>query len=174
MKSNLPRGITLIGMPTCGKSTIGKILAAKLGYEFLDVDRQMESVEGMDLPTIIRTKGDDYVLDLEYSVVRDRNLDGVLVSTPGSVIYGKSRPVLRAKTDVVYIKVPLDEVVRRLGSDDKRQGEIIGIREKGIDGLYRERTPMYEDWAHHVLEYSGKSPRQMAEEIIVLLKNQTT
>lgn len=172
MKRNLSRGITLIGMPTCGKSTIGKILAAKLGYEFLDVDRQMEAVEGMDLPTIIRTKGDEYVLDLEYSVVKDRDLDGVLVSTPGSVIYGKSRPTLRAKTYVIYIKIPLSEVAKRLGSDNKRQGEIIGIREKGIEGLYKERTPLYEDWAHYVLEYSGQSPRQMADEIIGLLKNQ--
>ncbi len=169
MKRNRRPGITLIGMPTCGKSTIGRILSKKLGMPMLDVDRWMEQQEDMLLPEIIRTKGAEYVLALESSCVRDYDLRETIVSTPGSIIYNDVLEPLQRQTRIVWLDVPLDEIRKRLGNDTERQGEIIGIKEKGLDGLFNERVPLYRQWAQYVIDCKNKTADDIANEVIATL-----
>lgn len=162
------KGITLIGMPAGGKSTIGAELAKRLDLPMLDVDRWMEQQEGVLLPELIRTKGSDYVLALESGCIRDHDLRETIVSPPGSIIYNDVLQPLQEQTHIVYLQVPLTEIKARLDADTVRQGEIIGIKEKGLDGLFAERTPLYEKWAEHTIDCRGKSMADITNEVIAI------
>lgn len=166
------KGITLIGMPASGKSTIGKELAKSLNIPMLDVDRWMEKQEGgTPLWQVIRTKGAEYVLSLETGCIRDQDLYGKIISTPGSIIYNDVLKPLQEQTYIVYLSVSLAEIERRLSIDTERQGEIIGIKEKGLDGLFAERTPLYEEWAQYVIDCDGKSQADITAEVIALTRH---
>lgn len=162
------RGITLIGFPASGKSTIGRHVARLTGYEMLDIDRWMEQQEGMPLSQVIREKGVEYTLDLETKSVMGRDMHETLVSTPGSIIYNDVYDHLAAQTDIVWLDVPFDELQRRLENDAEHMREIIGIREKGLDGLFTERRPLYKKWARFVIECAGKSAGDIACEVVDL------
>ncbi len=164
------KGITLIGMPAGGKSTIGRRLSEMLGMPMLDVDRWMEEQEGMLLPELLRTKGADYVLALESSCIRDHNLRETIVSPPGSIIYNDVLQPLQQQTHIVYLKVPFHEIESRLAADTVRQGEIIGIKEKGLDGLFTERTPLYEKWAEYTIDCEEKTVQEITDEVIETLE----
>ena len=163
------KGITLIGMPACGKSTIGKRLEEELGYPMLDVDRWMEKQED-DVPLwqVIRSKGAEYVLNLETRCIRDTDLHQTIVSTPGSIIYNDVLKPLQRQTHIVYLNVPFDEIKARLDADTVRQGEIIGIKQKGLDGLFAERTPVYQKWAMSTIDCAGKSKADITAEVIAI------
>lgn len=163
------KGITLIGMPTSGKSTIGAELAKRLDWPMLDVDRWMEHHEGMPLGDVIAKKGDKYTLDLETQCLRESDLHQVIVSTPGSIIYSDAaKEPLEIQTNIFWLNVSLDEVRKRLETDPdpNRQNQIIGIKEKGLDGLYVERTPKYSAWARYVIECATKDINEITDEII--------
>ena len=164
------KGITLIGMPASGKSTIGKQLAKSVGFPMLDIDRWMERQEGsVPLWQLIRTKGAQYVLELETDCVRNHDLHETVLSPPGSIIYNDVLQPLREQTHIIYLEVPFKEIKARLDADTVRQGEIIGIKEKGLDGLFAERTPLYEKWAQHTIKCSGKSVTQLVDEIVKIV-----
>lgn len=164
------KGITLIGMPTSGKSTIGKALAERLQWPLLDVDRWMETQMGRPLAEIIEedTCG---ALDLETACLMSANLHQVVVSTPGSVIYNGDavRNKLQMETDVVWLDVPLQVVEHRLATDPNpnRASQIIGIKEKGIAGLYAERRPLYMSWMkYNILADGHKTVDNLVDEVV--------
>lgn len=164
------KGITLIGMPTSGKSTIGRVIAEKLEWPMLDVDRWMEEKMHMPLAQIIQTIGTEETLALETGCLTETNLRQIVVSTPGSVIYNDVYDALAAQTDIVWLNVALDEVERRLKTDPdpNRADQIIGIKQKGLAGLYAEREPLYRQWsaAGYVIDCASKDVPQIADEII--------
>lgn len=166
------KGITLIGMPTSGKSTIGRVVAERLGWEMLDVDRWMESEQRMPLAEILDSIGPEKTLELETACLTKTSLYRKIVSTPGSVIYNgeKVYDALARQTDIVWLDVPLDEIDRRLRTDPdpNRADQIIGIKEKGLNGLFAERKPLYEQWsaAGYVINCAFKDIPEIASEII--------
>jgi shikimate kinase len=163
------KGISLIGFPASGKSTIGRHVAKKTGLPMLDIDRWMEERVGTALSEIIRTNGAEYTLNLETTSIRGRDLGDMIVSTPGSIIYNDVYDHLAEYTDIVWLDVPFEELKRRLETDAEHLREIIGIKEKGLDGLFAERRPLYEKWAHHRIDCEGKTAKQIATEIVDLL-----
>ncbi len=164
------KGITLIGMPTSGKSTIGRHLAERLRWPMLDVDRWMEEHEAMPLAQILAVKSIEYALDLETRCLREANLYETVVSTPGSIIYNDVLEPLQRQTDIVWLNVSLAEVRHRLDTDPDpdRKDQIIGIKEKGLEGLFNERMPLYRKWSigGYVIDCAGKSQLDITSEII--------
>jgi len=160
------KGITLIGMPASGKSTIGKELSAKLGLPLLDVDQWMEEHEGMPLRDIIRTKGAEYTLNLETSCIRDQDLHETIVSTPGSIIYNDVLDALEEQTHIIWLNAPLSLLQERLAPDVNNERGIIGLEEKGLDGLFAERMPLYEKWAQYTIDCGGKEQAAIVAEAI--------
>lgn len=160
------KGISLIGMPASGKSTIGKALSQSLNAPLLDVDQWMEKHESMPLRKIIESKGKDYTLDLETSCLKDRDLHGVVVSTPGSIIYNDVLDVLRSQTHIVWLNVPFDVIEERLAPDVDNKRGVIGLKEKGLRRLFDERTPHYAEWATHVIDCGSKDADDIVDEIL--------
>ena len=98
--------IVLIGMPSCGKSTVGVILAKKLGYRFSDSDLLIQEREGMLLHEIISKCGNDGFLKIENEVNRSLTVDKTIISTGGSVVYcEEAMEHLKSIGKVFYIDI---------------------------------------------------------------------
>ncbi|USN96979.1 MAG: hypothetical protein H6797_02195 [Candidatus Nomurabacteria bacterium] len=164
------KSISLIGMPACGKSTIGKELAKVLGMPLLDVDKWMEEREGMPLREVIETKGKDYTLRLETDCIRSHDLHDVILSTPGSIIYNDVLDVLQEQTHIVWLNVPFAAIEERLAPDVDNKRGVIGLKEKGLKRLFDERTPFYAEWATSVIDCGSKSATDIVDEIVGIFR----
>ena len=137
MKSN----ITLIGMPSSGKSTIGVLLAKRLGYSFVDVDIVLQEQEGRLLKEIIAEDGMEGFLKAEERVNAGLQVKRSVIAPGGSVIYGQ-----RAMEHLKEIS----EIKRRIGNVTDR-----GVALKPgftLYDLYQERSPLYEKYADLVVD----------------------
>ncbi|MDD5948249.1 MAG: shikimate kinase [Lachnospiraceae bacterium] len=157
--------VTLIGMPGCGKSTIGVVLAKVLGYRFVDTDLLIQERESMLLHEIIREKGTEAFARIEEEVNAHVQGNKMVIATGGSVVYGqKAMEHLRSISTVVYIRLPLAELEHRLGNI-RRRGVL--LREgQTLTDLYEERCPLYEKYAHIAVDAMGMNVEQLMDEIV--------
>ena len=163
------RGITLIGMPGAGKSTIGKQLAKKLDYYFLDLDVLIKEKEGQTHAAIAKSKGDTELLRLEEEYALGLTLDKTVFSPGGSIVYSEpAMDKLRKETEIFYLELPFTEIQRRLGRGAKDRG-IIGLAEKGLRGLYDERSVLYKKFADHIINCHRVSDEDVVKEINAFL-----
>ena len=164
MSSKPKNNIILIGMPGCGKSTVGVVLAKKLGYGFVDSDLLIQAREGRLLSQIIEEDGPERFNVIEEEVNASILADRCVIATGGSVIYGpKAMEHLKQIGTVVYLKLPLAEVDARLGDLNARG---VSMRPgQNLEDLYRERAPLYESWADLPVDGSGRELRETVEEI---------
>ncbi len=141
MKSN----IVLIGMPGCGKSTVGVFLAKIIGFNFIDSDLLIQSREGKKLYEIIDEKGIDAFNQIENEVNASIEAANTVIATGGSVIYGKeAMEHLKEIGTVVYLYVTPEELNARIDNFATRG---ISIREgQTFQNLYEERAPLYEKY----------------------------
>ena len=142
---------TLIGMPGCGKSTLGKLLASRLDYEFVDCDAIIES-SGVKLQEIIDKKGEEEFLRMEEAALLSLSGNGKISSPGGScVLSPNAMEYLRRISFLVFIDVPFAVLEKRLapGNIDKRG--IIGLNEKTLKKLFDFRRPLYLKYAHLVV-----------------------
>lgn len=167
MKSN----ITLIGMPASGKSTVGVLLAKRLGYSFVDVDILIQEQEGRLLKDIIQQEGMDGFLEVENQVNASLNVKHSIIAPGGSVIYGEeAMRHLREVSMVVYLKLSYEDVECRLG-DLKDRG--VALRDgMTLRDLYEERVPYYERYADITIDETGKTPGQTVDELRAIMEAQ--
>ncbi len=151
--------IILIGMPGAGKSTLGVVLAKALGYHFLDSDLLIQETTGMLLQDILDQQGTEAFNRIEDEVNRNIQVEHSVIATGGSAVYGKeAMEHFRSMGTVVYIKIPYETVVKRIGDFEERG---ISIQEgKTFEDVYRERTPLYEKYAHITVETQGLELRE--------------
>lgn len=168
MKNN----IVLIGMPGCGKSTIGVVLAKVLGYRFLDADLLIQEQEGRRLSQIIEEEGIQGFDRIENQVNASIRAERTIIATGGSVVYGReAMEHLGTIGTILYIKLPYEEIQKRLGDLNER-GITIKDGQTLLD-LYRERVPLYEKYAHLTVETDGLELRDSVKRIKeLLLENQ--
>ena len=152
MKAN----VILIGMPACGKTTIGTELAEKIGYGYVDSDSVIVAREGKRLPDIIAERGREGFLDIEAKVNSEICVDRCVIATGGSVIYRDyAMQKLKTMGKVVYLQLSYETIKRRLG-DLKARG--VALKEGfTLKDLYEERTPLYERYADVIVTLDGKS-----------------
>lgn len=140
------KNIILIGMPGCGKSTVGVVLAKAMGYRFLDSDLVIQEEEERLLCEIIEQDGLEGFLKTEERINSSINVKRTVIATGGSVVYGKD--AMRHFKEigiVVYIELPYEEIEKRLG-DLTRRGVAMKKGET-LHELYDERKPLYEKYA---------------------------
>lgn len=158
------KNIILIGMPGSGKSTVGVVLAKKLGFQFTDSDLVIQEKCGKLLFRLIEEMGEAGFLALENEINADIWTDGAVIATGGSAVYGKEAMAhFKEIGRVVYLKLPFEELEERLG-DLKERGVVI---KEGytLRDLYDERTPLYEKYADLTIECSGRDIRSVVEVI---------
>lgn len=164
MKSN----IVLIGMPGAGKSTVGVVLAKRLGCRFVDSDLVIQEKYGKLLHELIEENGVEGFWRIENEVNASLNPDRSVIATGGSVIYGaEAMEHLRSMGRVVYLKLPLRDVAERLGDLEARG---VTLRPgQTVKDLYEERIPLYEKYAHIAVDCEGKQIRDVVREIAALI-----
>ncbi len=138
--------VTLIGMPSCGKSTLGVLLAKKLGYRFIDSDLLIQERESRLLHDIIEQEGIDGFLKIENEVNCGITEKNAVVSTGGSAVYGKEAMAhLASLGKIVYLKISLDTMLERLG-DYVHRGVVLP-EGYTLSDMYEERSALYEKYA---------------------------
>lgn len=138
--------ITLIGLPSSGKSTLGVLLAKSLGYNFIDTDLIIQEKEKALLHEIISEKGTQGFLDIENKVISEVYAKNSVIATGGSAIFGKEAMTrLKSLGKIVYLKISFDTLVERLG-DYSHRGVVMKEGET-LKDLYLTRVPLYEKWA---------------------------
>ena len=159
------KNIVLIGMPGTGKSTVGKALAARLGYEFVDADDLIVQTTGKTLPEILRQDGLEAFYRIENKVGTDLNRTHTVIATGGSAVFGANAMVhLKEIGTVVYLKLSYEELTTRLGN---LKGRGVVLRDdQTLKDLYEERIPLYEKYADVVIEELGEGIEETARKII--------
>lgn len=147
--------LILIGMPSCGKSTLGVLLARELGYHFVDSDILIQEREGKLLHEIISEKGIDGFMDVEDRINCTITDKKAIIATGGSVIYcERAMEHLSKLGKVVYLKIPFDEMKRRLG-DYSHRG-VIMRHGNALEDMYAERAVLYEKYADITVDVYGQ------------------
>jgi shikimate kinase len=144
--------ITLIGMPGTGKSYIGKKVAEKLGYELVELDSIMEKEYGLPLQEILDTLGDELFLkkQAEDVISNTHSKDGLVVSPGGSIVYTEhAMEHLKNVSTILYLKSSLKTIEERVS--DVPRG-IVGLKNKTLAELYKERTMLYEKYAAVIID----------------------
>ena len=152
--------IILTGMPSCGKSTLGRMLAKELDYAFLDTDDVIIQQNGCPLKDILDKEGLDGFIRREEEAVCSVNVDNTVIATGGSVVYSpKAMAHLKSLGRIVYLCLEYKEVERRLG--DLHERGVAIAPGKTLQDLFDERTPLYNKYANLVISIrSGNSVRQ--------------
>ncbi len=161
--------ITLIGMPASGKSTVGVLLAKRIGYGFVDSDLLIQEKEGRLLKEIIASEGLPGFLAIEEKINREIHVKKAVIAPGGSVVYGSlAMEHLKEISTVVYLKISYDELERRLGNVVDRG---VALREgMSLLDLYHERIPLYEKYADVIIDETGKSGGQVVDELRMMVE----
>ncbi len=159
------KNIALIGMPAVGKSTVGVLLAKKMGFDFVDTDILIQAKEHKTLAQLIESYGMERFLEIEKQHLKGIECTGHVIATGGSVVYKPAAMHHLAKTCVtVYLAVDLEILKTRL-SDVITRGVAIAPG-KSIDDLYAERVPLYEAYADLTIHCGKMAPEQVAGAIV--------
>lgn len=163
MSSN--KVISLIGMPGSGKSTVGVLLAKRMGLEFVDTDLLIQSTENATLAEIIAAKGHQYLRDIEEKVLLEMPIHpGMMISTGGSVVYSPAiMERLVAESEVAYLRAKFETVEYRISLAPDR-----GIASPGNHTLldvYNERVPLYEQYSQVTVDVDTDAPEIIASNI---------
>ena len=152
--------IYLTGFMGSGKSTIGRLLAEKMEIPFIDLDREIEHHLSHSVSEIFESHGEPYFREQESVMLRSISADPVIVATGGGCFIHNTDFMLKNGT-VIYLQVPFDDIVRRIGGDPTRP------LWKKAKKLYTERFEDYQK-AHFTVDGSG-SEGEVTERIRALL-----
>lgn len=159
------KNIILIGMPACGKSVTGVILAKSLKMNFIDADLLIQERAGKSLQDIINADGIETFKSIEEDVLNAINVKNTVIATGGSAVYYDSAMRhLKENGVVVYIEASIATIKKRLKNIRTR-----GVAmEKGqtIDSLYKMRVPLYEKYADCTVRSHRYRAENTVEDII--------
>jgi shikimate kinase len=161
--------VVLVGPMGAGKSTVGELLADAWGVEVRDTDADVEALEGRSISDIFVDSGESHFREVERKAVADAlaTHDGVLALGGGAVLDPATRELLAGHT-VVYLRVGLADAVKRVGLGTARPLLLGNVRGR-LKALLDERAPLYESVATHVVDTDGRTPDEVAAEIVAVV-----
>jgi shikimate kinase len=160
--------VFLVGFMCSGKTTVGRLLARSLGWEFADVDEEIERREGMSIPEIFETRGEAYFRELELKVLEEiSRREEVVVSTGGGLGSNpRAMEMMKERGLVVWIDIDYEEFRRRCGNDPHRP--LLRRGETALRTLLRERSRVYSE-AHLKVE-GWREPGEIVKLILLNLR----
>ncbi len=170
---NFPRNLVLIGFMGCGKSTVGRALAGRLGntWRYVDADTRLAEVAGCDIPTLFKNEGEDAFRRRETQILTGLCAGErlVIATGGGAVLRDENISTLRSAGLVVYLTARPDVVVART---ERREADRPLLANRGdkdllthILTLLGERGPRYQQAAHIIVDTSDRTPDNIAAEI---------
>jgi shikimate kinase len=158
--------VILVGAPGSGKSTVGQLLADRLGVAFRDTDADVEVTAGTTIAELFVEKGEPYFRDLEAEAVRTAvaTHDGVLALGGGAIVREETRQVLSGQR-VAYLEVNLAEAASRAGLSTARPLLLGNVRGQ-LGQLLNQRKPLYEQVATITVSTVGRTAEEVADLII--------
>lgn len=163
-----PRSTFLVGMMGAGKSTIGRMLASAIGFEFIDADRELEARSGVSIPTMFEIEGEAGFRRREAALLDELSQRAgiVLATGGGAVLDPQTRQQLRERGLVIYLRASADEVFRRTRRDKSRPLLQTGNPRERIEQLIAEREPLYAEVAHLTFQSAASNPRRLVERLV--------
>lgn len=165
--------IVLIGLPGCGKSTIGRHLARRLGVAFVDSDQVIEQRMGCSIRLFFEQEGEDAFRDIEQAVLDELSAGttpAVLSTGGGAVLRPANRLHLRARGKVVYLHAAPDDIFRRLRHDTTRPLLQVQDPLQRLRTLYEQRDPLYRETAHYTIETGRPSVATLVNMVVMQLE----
>ena len=157
--------ITLIGMPGCGKSTLGVLLAKARGLQFIDTDLLIQQKHGKLLWQLIEAQGIEAFKQMEAGVILGLDCTDACIATGGSAVYSEKAMLhLKEISKIVYIDLPCGEIEKRI-ADIRSRGVVID-RGKTLPELFTERRPLYLRHADVAVDAQNLGVEALLEEII--------
>ncbi len=164
--------VVLVGPMGTGKTTIGKLLARELNFEFKDSDREIEERSGADIPWIFDVEGEEGFRARERMVIEQlSNEPGIVVATGGgAVVSEENQHHLSSKGFVVYLHTSVEQQYQRTRKDRKRPLLQNSNPMKVLQNLMAVREPIYRSIADYVISTDQKRPRSVVREIVKALQ----
>ena len=158
MESKL--NLVIVGMPGCGKSHVGKLVAKTLDREFIDLDAVVVKNAGMSIPEIFAKFGEPRFRELERTAAEEvAKRKNVVIATGGGTIVQPGAPELfRATGKICYLKRPLEEL-------QTAHGRPLSSDRKAVEKLYAARREKYEAAADFTVENTGVAPEEAARQV---------
>jgi len=164
--------IVLIGYRGTGKSTAGRLLAARLGRALVSTDAEIVTRAKRTIPEIVAQEGWEYFRDLESDICRElANRDHLVIDTGGGAILRAQNVEALKKTGTLFwLTASVETIVKRIGGDDQRPS-LTGTKSfvDEIQDVLRERTPKYQSAADHVIATDDRSIDQLVETLLTLV-----
>jgi shikimate kinase len=167
--------VILIGYRGTGKSTVAPALAAKLGWGWIDADDEIERLAGKSIAAMFADDGETAFRDLESQVVTALcgRSNFVVALGGGAVLREANRAAIRLAGPVIWLRAGVDALVHRLAADAttaSRRPQLTGAGGRAeIEALLAARTPHYQECATVTIDTEGKSPDEIADEIVAKL-----
>jgi shikimate kinase len=161
--------IALIGMPGAGKSTIGVLLAKRLGKGFVDTDLVIQTAEGRTLQQIVDSEGHLALRPIEEREIVALRVRDHVIATGGSAAYSdRAMAALRTHAVIVYLDTPLRDIEARVRNLNDRGLSMAAGQTLG--DLYAERTPLYERHADLRVDCAGLDQEAVVEAVVRALQ----
>jgi shikimate kinase len=164
--------VVLIGYRGVGKSTVGRIVAVRLGRPVVSTDAEIIRRAGQAIPEIVAQHGWDYFRDLESQICLELGeRDGLVIDAGGgAILRAINVEALKQSGVFFWLTASVDTITQRIGRDTQRPS-LTGTKSfvEEVEEVLRERTPKYEAVADHIIATDGRSVVQVADEILAWL-----
>ena len=162
------RNISLIGFMGSGKTTVGRILADKLGFLFIDLDSVIELEDGRKINDIFKIYGEDYFRELETKVIKKiyKNKNCVFACGGGAIKRKENVKIIRENSAVIYLNISSRIALKRLGDVKDRPLIEVEDREEVIKDMISKRNNLYRKYAHMIINNDDIGPGKASNEIL--------
>ena len=163
-----------MGFMGCGKSTIGKLLAKKMSYAFIDVDQQIENNEGRSITDIFKLQGEEHFRDIEAELITElsKSKNTVIACGGGTPCFGNNMSVMNDSGYTVYLELNENELFTRLNNEKDNRPLITDLNEDKLKAYIQKtlskRMPFYLQ-AQEVINANIKNVPEITEDILRLL-----
>jgi len=166
------KNISLIGFMGSGKSTVGKILAEKLGLIFIDLDKVIEMDQEKEISNIFKIHGEKYFRELETRVIKRiyKNKNCVFACGGGVVKRKENMDLIRKNSLVVYLNVLIDDIIYRLKEAKGRPLVDVENKEETIERMMEERDILYRKYANIIINNDNDNPDRTVDKILSEIK----
>ncbi len=159
------KNITLIGMPGAGKSTVGVLLAKKIGADFTDTDLLIQKKHKKLLQQIVDELGFEAFVKDEGETIMTVSPEFSVIATGGSAVYNdEAMKYLKSISKVIYLKLSFESMMSRINNVATRG--IVLKDGQSMETLFDERIPLYEKYADITIDCNGKNAEEVLTEIL--------